>query len=490
MSEIFPPRAIKSRQVHPLLEDLAVLPVFFDLAGKRVILQGNSEALSWKLELLRATGAQIDLFSDAPCPALMGVAENCEGLRLFARNPAPDDFAGAALAIGQAKTPEQSAAFAALARSNGVPVNMIDRPQQSDFQFGAVINRSPLVIGISTHGASPVLAQALRGRLEAFFADGLAAWVSAAKIWRARLNDLSTQARQKFWQAFAAKALETRDPPSEAWFAEFLAHANLAAKPTAQSKGSVALVGAGPGDPELLTLKALRVLQSAEVLLYDDLVSPKIVEMARREAVKIPVGKRGYKPSCKQDQIISLLLLHAAAGKRVVRLKGGDPMIFGRANEEIFALQQAGIAVEVVPGVTAALGAAASLKLSLTERDKARRLQFITAHGRDGKLPEDIDWRSVCDSRASTVVYMGVKTLRPLAKKLLAQGMDKATPALLVERATWADERSIYGTIESLPDKVLALNPEGPCLVLIGAAFAIEDIGQTGCSERADQPRS
>ena len=221
-----------------------------------------------------------------------------------------------------------------------------------------------------------------------------------------------------------------------------------------------------------MTLKALRALQSADVVLYDDLVAPAIVEMARREAEKIPVGKRGYRPSCRQDHIVARLVALASQGKRVVRLKGGDPMIFGRANEEIAALRAAGIPVEVIPGVTAALGAAAMLQVSLTEREKARRVQFITAHAHDGKLPEDIDWRALCDPRASTVVYMGVRTLEPLAGRLLANGMDPSTPALLVERATCPDERRICGTIGTLAAKVAVAEPSGPCVILIGEAFA------------------
>ena len=194
--------------------------------------------------------------------------------------------------------------------------------------------------------------------------------------------------------------------------------------------------------------------------------------MARREAEKIPVGKRGYKPSCKQNHIIARMIELALQGKRVVRLKGGDPMVFGRAAEEIVALREAGIAIEVVPGVTAALGAAASLQISLTERARARRLQFVTAHAHDGKLPEDIDWRALCDPGASSVVYMGARTLGALAERLLAHGADPATPALLVERATCPDERRIAGTIASLPAKAAAQAPSGPCLILIGAVFA------------------
>lgn len=466
---------VPREEFSPLLADLAVLPVFFDLKGKRVILQGASDAAAWKCELLRAAGAQIDLYSSFPCGRLQQIAEQTPDLRLFRRKVCAGDFQAAVLAIAEAASPEDGLEFAGFAKQAGVITNIIDKPAQSDFQFGSLINRSPLIIGISTHGAAPILAQALRVRFEAFLPETLGGWLQAAKSWRAKVAELPGQAKRRFWDAFTERALAERSAPDEALlpelFNEFSRHATADPSLLAGKKGSVALVGAGPGDPELLTLKALRVLQSADILLYDDLVSPAIVDMARREAHKIPVGKRGYRPSCKQDYIVALMLAYAEAGKRVVRLKGGDPMIFGRANEEISALQQAGIPVEVVPGVTAALGAASSLKLSLTERDKARRLQFVTAHGRDGKLPEDIDWRSICDPRASTIVYMGVKTLGELSQRLLQHGMDPATPALLVEKATWADERVIPGTIASLPGKVAEASPEGPCILLIGAAF-------------------
>ncbi|MGH6853202.1 MAG: uroporphyrinogen-III C-methyltransferase, partial [Methylocella sp.] len=291
-----------------------------------------------------------------------------------------------------------------------------------------------------------------------------------AKVWREELKLLATPSmiRRRFWELFSRKALATRHRPVEADLAMLLAEAEAGTA----AAGSVALVGAGPGDPELLTLKALRALQSADVVLYDDLVAPAIVDMARREAEKIPVGKRGYKPSCRQDHIVSLLVSLARQGKRVVRLKGGDPMIFGRANEEIAALRAARIPIEIIPGVTAALAAAAGLQISLTAREKARRLQFITAHAHDGNLPGDIDWRALCDPQASTVVYMGVKTLQLLAGRLLANGMDPSTPALLVERATCPDERHIFGTIENLAAKVARAEPSGPCVILIGETFA------------------
>lgn len=455
----------------PIPQDLASLPIFFDLAGKRAILAVSGDGL-WKAELLQATGAEVDLYCAAPGKELKSLAKRFSRLHLASRPWTPADLKGASLAIGVFGTEVEAEAFYEAAHAAGVPVNCADQPAFCDFQIGAIIDRSPLVIGISTHGAAPALARAIRGRLDAFLPQGIRHWAAAAAVWRPRLKaiDLSARLRQRFWDLFAQKALDTGDRlPHEDDFAMLVEAAEAG---TTHKTGSVALVGAGPGDPELITLKALRALHMADVVLYDDLIAPGVIDMARREATKIPVGKRGYKPSCRQDDIIALLVTLAREGKRVVRLKGGDPSIFGRANEELAALRAADIPVEIVPGVTAALGAAASLQISLTERDLSRRVQFITAHARDGKLPDDIDWASVCDPRASTVVYMGVRTLEALSRRLLAQGIDPATPALLVERATWPDEHRVYGTIASLHAKVAVISPDGPCLVMIGAIFA------------------
>jgi uroporphyrin-III C-methyltransferase/precorrin-2 dehydrogenase/sirohydrochlorin ferrochelatase len=343
-----------------------------------------------------------------------------------------------------------------------------------DFQFGSIVERSPVVIGISTDGAAPVFGQEIRARIEAVLPQGLRAWAQAAKAWRPAVmaRNLDFRTRRRFWERFTRRAMEQADlPPQDADLAALLAalDADVGAGP---ARGSVVLVGAGPGDPDLLTVKAVRALQSADVVLYDDLVSPRTVNAARREATRIAVGKRGYKPSCTQDDITTLIVSLAREGKRVVRLKGGDPMIFGRAGEEIAGVLAAGLPLEIIPGVTAAAGAAASLGLSLTERETARRVQFITAHARNGRLPDDLAWAALTDPRATTVVYMGVKTLPLLVERLLAEGLDPQTPGIVVERATWPDERRIIGHLVDLPGKVAQAKPAGPCLVLIGAALA------------------
>lgn len=237
------------------------------------------------------------------------------------------------------------------------------------------------------------------------------------------------------------------------------------------SGGLLMLVGAGPGDPDLLTLKAVKALQSADVVLYDDLVSDGVLAFAAAHATRIHVGKRGGRPSARQSEICDLAIAHALQGKRVVRLKGGDPMVFGRADEELAAAEAAGIPVEIVSGITAAFGAAASLKLSLTKRGVARRLQFVTAHATDGKLPSDLDFAALADPAATTCIYMGVKTLPPMVEALLAHGLPGSTPAIIVENATCADERILRSTLSGIVAKAAATNFDGPCLVLIGEAM-------------------
>jgi uroporphyrin-III C-methyltransferase / precorrin-2 dehydrogenase / sirohydrochlorin ferrochelatase len=235
--------------------------------------------------------------------------------------------------------------------------------------------------------------------------------------------------------------------------------------------GRVTLVGAGPGDPDLLTVRALNALKTADVVLYDDLVSKAVLALARADAELINTGKRGYRTSCKQPDINALLVERATSGFNVVRLKGGDPLIFGRAGEEIAACRAAGIAIDVVPGITSAQGAAARLGLSLTHRDHARRLQFITAHDRNGQLPPDIDWSAVADAAATTVIYMPKRTLAELTAVAMAHGLDPATPAIAVANATRSDENILQSTVGKIAAALHQQNFDGPVVVLIGEAL-------------------
>ena len=328
------------------------------------------------------------------------------------------------------------------------------------------------MIGVSTGGAAPVFAQAVRGRIETLIPASFAAWAAAAKSWRpwVKASGLDFLARRDFWRRFTRLAFSMLEREPTELDRDALATETRAAA-EGPSRGRVVLVGAGPGDPELLTLKGLRMLAGADVILFDDLVPASVLDFARREAQRINVGKRGYAPSVDQAEISALLVKLAGEGKNVVRLKGGDPMIFGRANEEIAAMREAGLEVEIVPGVTAALAGAAALGVSLTNRETARRVQFVTAHSKDGALPKDFDWAALADARATTAVYMGNRTLPELSKKLIESGADPATPAFLIERASTRSERIVSGTLADLPGKVAGEAIEGPALLLIGASL-------------------
>jgi uroporphyrin-III C-methyltransferase/precorrin-2 dehydrogenase/sirohydrochlorin ferrochelatase len=277
--------------------------------------------------------------------------------------------------------------------------------------------------------------------------------------------------RRKFWHLFTAHAVANpAGEPSERDFARFIAE--VKGLGGAVENGSVTLVGAGPGDPELLTLRAVRALQSADVILFDDLVSRDVLDFARREARKLLVGKNGFGPSCKQDDINALMVSLARQGKRVVRLKGGDPLIFGRAGEELDACKAAGIVVEIVPGISAAQGAASSLKAPLTGRKRSRRFQAITGHGADGRLPRDFDWAGLADPKATTAVYMPKATIGALCAELLARGLAADHAAAAVFNATRADEIVVTATLATLPRRIATVAGDAPCIILIGHGVA------------------
>ncbi|MBI3704118.1 MAG: uroporphyrinogen-III C-methyltransferase [Rhizobiales bacterium] len=443
---------------------LARLPVFLALQGKRVVLVGGGQAAEWKRELLEAAGARVEVYAVDAWTA--------------------DDLRGAAIAVGAFEDDERAAAFAKAARAVGVPVNVIDNPAFCDFSFGAIVNRSPLVIGISTDGAAPVFAQAIRAKLEALLPKGFAEWAAAAGRWRnaVKASGLSFAGRRKFWQLFTAHAVANpASEPTESDFERFVAE--VQGLGTAVENGSVTLVGAGPGDAELLTLRAVRALQAADVILFDDLVSREVLDFARREARKMLVGKTGFGPSCKQDDINALMVALAEQGKRVVRLKGGDPLIFGRAGEELDACRAANISVEIVPGITAAQGAAARLALPLTDRQHARRLQYVTGHAKDGQLPADLDWQSLADPATTTAIYMPTKTLEALVTRAIAAGLDPTTPAIAIARATQPDQATVAAPIGELPARLAQAALPGPVLVMLGRAM--RELGATPAENRA-----
>lgn len=459
------------------IEALATLPLFHKLEGRRVVLAGSSEGALWKAELLAAAGAELHVFASGAVELFEPLVANPPAGRVTALPRAwqADDLDGAALAIADIEDHDEAHAFVAAARQAGVPVNVVDKPEFCDFAFGSLVNRSPLIVAISTDGAAPVFGQAIRAKIEALLPTGLKGWAQAAKDWRpaVQARELPFSLRRAFWETFTSRAMSApeRRPDAQDQDALFAALGRIESEH--DGVGRVTLVGAGPGDPELLTLKAIRALQSADIILYDDLVSAGVLELARREAKRMLVGKTGHGPSCKQDDINAMMVSLAGQGKHVVRLKSGDPGIFGRAGEEIEACAAAGIPVAIVPGISAAQGAAAALGISLTHRDHARRLQFVTGHARNGQLPDDLDWQAMADRHATTVIYMPRATLAAFRDRAVEAGLDPQTPAIAMLGATRPDEARVAGTIASLPDLLGDLPEKGPVLVMVGFALGV-----------------
>jgi uroporphyrin-III C-methyltransferase / precorrin-2 dehydrogenase / sirohydrochlorin ferrochelatase len=453
---------------------LAKLPVFFDLKDRRAVVVGGSPGAAWKAELLAAAGARVDIYA-------MDVSAELENL--LARGAADGTLAlhqaswsaavleGAVLAVADLENEDDAKSFAAAAHEAGVPVNVVDKPAHCDFQFGSVVNRSPVVIGISTDGAAPILGQAIRRRIETLLHPSVASWAAFAKHMRERVMEQLPPglSRRVFWEKFSDLAFRGSSPEEFGTTVETVLE--QIASVTFHRTGRVTLVGAGPGDAELLTLKAMRALQAADVILYDDLVSEDVLELARREAKRLMVGKRGGQASCAQKDINELMTRLALQGKQVVRLKSGDPMIFGRAGEEIEHLEQAGIQVEVVPGITAGIGLASSLGVSLTHRDMAQSVRLVTGCARTGGLPDDLDWRGLADPKTTTIFYMAGRTAGTVAERLIAAGCSPATPVVMVSNVSRGDERWA-GSLSDLGWASERRDAAKPVVIGVGRVFA------------------
>jgi uroporphyrin-III C-methyltransferase / precorrin-2 dehydrogenase / sirohydrochlorin ferrochelatase len=458
---------------------LAKLPVFLDLAGKRAVVAGGTPGAAWKAELLAAAGANVDVYAVEPAEEMTVLLERGAAagtITHHARAWALDVFPGAAIALADTVDDAEGRAFFCAAKAAGVPVNVIDRPAFCQFQFGSIVNRSPVVIGISTDGAAPILGQAIRQRIETLLPAALADWAQLAKSVRgavmARLP--KGPARRAFWERFSQRAFGPAPPGDldDATVDIDILLSEVAAAASHASPGRVTLVGAGPGDAELLTLKAVRALQSADVILFDDLVSDDVLELARREAKRMMVGKRGHRDSCSQADINALMLKLAGQGKHVVRLKSGDPMIFGRAGEEIAQLEANGISVEVVPGVTSGLALASRLGVSLTHRDCAHSVRFVTGHARTGAIPADLDWRGMADPKTTLVLYMGGRTSPAIAQNLIDAGLDAATPVVVAAGIARPKETRWLGSLRNLAEGAGPVNNGEPVLIGIGQVFA------------------
>jgi uroporphyrin-III C-methyltransferase/precorrin-2 dehydrogenase/sirohydrochlorin ferrochelatase len=448
-------------------------PLFADLHGRRVLVVGGGEVALRKVRLLLEAGACVRVVAPVVHDELAARADRLELRREEFR---PSHLDGAVLAVAATDDPAVNGAVAAAGRARDVLVNVVDVAELSSFIVPAIVDRSPLVIAISSGGVAPVLARQVRERLETLI-DG--SWGRLALLlerWRSRIKAARPElgARRRLYEELvrgevAGRVRRHDEPGAELELARLLERgAGVAAA------GSVTLVGAGPGDPGLLTLNALRALQQADVILHDRLVSAEVLDLARRDAERVCVGKAARGHSVAQGRIHELLLEHARAGRRVVRLKGGDPFIFGRGGEELEFLARHGIPFEVVPGITAAIACGAYAGIPLTHREHAQSVRFVTAHC--GESIDTLDWTALAQERHTVALYMGVNGLASIERQLLAHGRSPQTPVAIVENGSRPEQRVVLATLGGLAEAGRAEAVQSPALVIVGevAALAVD----------------
>ncbi|EKP0304788.1 uroporphyrinogen-III C-methyltransferase [Aeromonas veronii] len=447
------------------------LPIFCRLDNKPVLLVGGGEVAERKARLLLDAGAQLTVVAPELDPELAELAAN-GSIEWLASEFVPEQLAGKWLVVAATDRREVNALVYQSANQARIFANVVDDPKRSSFIMPSIIDRSPLMVAISSGGKAPVLARLLREKLEALLPEHLGAVAAFAGSLRERVKArfASMGERRRFWERLLGadrlgQALARGDSASANQLAD-----NLFADES-QSAGEVVLVGAGPGDPGLLTLHALRQMQQADVVVYDRLVSDEVMALVRRDAKRIFVGKQAGNHCVPQEGINQLLLEEAQKGQRVVRLKGGDPFIFGRGGEELETLVGTGIGFQVVPGITAASGCAAYAGIPLTHRDHAQSVRFVTAHGKGGA--RDLDWPLLAKDRQTLVFYMGLSSCATIREQLLAHGKAGNTPVALIERGTQPCQRVIRGTLDELP--ALAVGVESPALIMVGSVVTLAD---------------
>jgi uroporphyrin-III C-methyltransferase/precorrin-2 dehydrogenase/sirohydrochlorin ferrochelatase len=453
------------------------LPVFLDLQTGPVLLVGTGELARAKLRVLVAAGARIRWFAVSAAHDVLGLeSAQLARIEVAKGDPLAADLTGV-VAIFCAGAGDIGVAMAARAKSVGLPVNVMDDLVHSSFIFPAIVDRGDVVVAIGTGGASPVVARRVRERIEAVLPariGDLAKFIGRfRKAVHARIPEM--RLRRRFWERvidgpIGALVLSGHKDDAEAALQEITdASAFAGALASGQPQGSVSLVGAGPGDPDLLTVKALRALQDADIVFYDELVSSEILDRIRRDAARVAVGRRVGQPGIGQDAINGLMIEAAKSGQRAVRLKGGDGFVFGRGGEEVEALRQAGVAYAVVPGITAGLGAAAQYEVPLTFRNEALRITFLTAH--KAKDAETVDWSALTDPKMTVVVYMGLTAAPSVREGLLTAGRPQNTPVGVFARVTRPDAQAAVGTLDRLPELIAKIDG-GPAILIIGDVVA------------------
>jgi uroporphyrin-III C-methyltransferase/precorrin-2 dehydrogenase/sirohydrochlorin ferrochelatase len=448
-------------------------PAFFDLNGRTVLIAGGGDAASRKARLVASAGAQVLFVNAAFAPELV---EEWSGRATFRPGAvSAGDLSGVVLVFIAVDDEEEAARIADLARVARVPVNAVDRPFLSDFATPSVIDRGDVVVAVSTGGAAPVLGRRLREKIETLLPRNLSALAGFARSFRSAVSaTIALPERRAFWERFFDGPIAARVLSGDAAGAREAMIVDLNRADAPAPTGVVHIVGAGPGDPDLLTLKALRLLQDADVIVYDRLVEKEILALARRDALRLYVGKAKANHAVPQHEIEARLISFAREGKRVVRLKGGDPFVFGRGGEELDAVRAAGVPVFVTPGITAATGCAAAAAMPLTHRDLAQAVTFVTGHAKDDGEP-DVDWEALARLGHTLVVYMGVGRAAAIGARLIAAGRAGATPIAIIEKGTTPEQKVIKAELRHLGDAVRIGGVVGPALLVIGEVAARAD---------------
>ena len=450
------------------------LPIFMNITNRRCVVIGGGEVASRKVIMLLKANAAITLYSPEVCPALQVLSE-AKTITHIKANFEPSQLTDACLVIAATDVDEVNTAVSIAAKAQNIPVNVVDSPALCTFTMASIVERSPIVIAISSEGNAPVLARYLRTKIETMLPAGYGRIASIAGEFRDKVKAKYTtsQARRIFWEGVLQGPIVERILSGQEAAARNSLNELLSNKSSATHNGEVYLVGGGPGDPDLLTFRALRLMQQCDVCVYDKLVSPEVLELVRRDAELIYVGKSRDQHTLPQEQINALLAKLALEGKRVLRLKGGDPFIFGRGGEEIETLMQQGVPFQVVPGITAANGVSSYAGIPLTHRDYAQACLFITGHLKDGLL--NLDWEAMSRPHQTVVIYMGLVGLAEICQQLILRGVSPDMPVAVVQQGTTQQQRVVTATLETLAIKVAAAEMKPPCLTIIGEVVQLRE---------------
>lgn len=446
------------------------LPIFVNVKGRLCLVVGGGEVAHRKASVLLDAGARIR----AVAPEFSDAFAQLPGVECVTARFQPSHLDGTALVIAATDDSTVNQDVSREARARNIPVNVVDNPDLCSFIMPSILDRSPLIVAFSSGGASPVLARMLRGKLETMIPHGYGRLAAFCARLRNPVKERVTEParRRIFWENALEGAIAEKVYAGDEKGAETMLFEMLASDKAAQL-GEVYLVGAGPGDPDLLTFRALRLMQKADVVVYDNLVSKPIVEMTRRDATRIFVGKKRADHTMPQEQINELLVRLAKEGKRVVRLKGGDPFIFGRGGEEIETLAENGIPFQVVPGITAASGVSTYAGIPLTHRDYAQSCIFVTGHLKDGTM--NLDWGALARPKQTVVFYMGLHGLETICAKLIEHGLPESTPVAIVQQGTTPNQRVITGTLATLPGIAQVEKPQAPTLIIVGGVVTLRE---------------